>query len=108
MSTPDVDDNITGQLVDAGIPVGLATKIGALVAAAFGVVAGVTAVLHGDHTEETITSLVLAAATVWWLMKGRYDQATARASAPQTLAIGEVGELSTPPAKPRRRTSARS
>lgn len=62
---------------DSTPDVGLATKVGTLVAAIFGLVALVTAVLDGDHSQETITALVLTAVTVWTLMGGRYLQAAA-------------------------------
>lgn len=57
------------------IPVGLATRIGLIVASIFGLVSLVTAVLHGDHSQETITSMILAGVTVFILLGGRYAQA---------------------------------
>jgi hypothetical protein len=57
------------------VPVGLATRLGQIVSAIFGLIALVTAVLNGDHSQETITSLVLMTVTVVTLMGGRYLQA---------------------------------
>lgn len=57
------------------IPVGLATRLGQIVAAIFGLIALVTAVLNGDHSQETILALILSAGTVFVLMGGRYAQA---------------------------------
>jgi hypothetical protein len=57
------------------IPVGLATRVGAVVGAGFTLVGLVTAVLDGDHSQETITAMILAAVAFVTLMSGRYAQA---------------------------------
>jgi hypothetical protein len=59
------------------IPVGLASKVGAVTAAVFALVAAGTAVLHGDHSQETIAAGAVAAVTVWTFMAGRFAQAYA-------------------------------
>lgn len=61
------------------IPVGLATKLGGVVASLFALVSLVSAVLDGDHSQETVISLILAAVTVFVLMGGRYAQAALKA-----------------------------
>lgn len=79
------------------IPVGLATQLGKLGVAAFGVVALVAAVLHGDHSEETITALIGAIATLLTLMGGRYAQAAAALrDAPSLRQSGSNGSLDFP------------
>lgn len=57
------------------IPVGLATRVTAVVGAGFALVAAVTAVLNGDHSQETITFAVLSALSFFVLAGGRYAQA---------------------------------
>lgn len=57
------------------IPVGLATRLGTAVAAVFGLIALITAVLEGDHSQETIIALILAALNVFIVLGGRYAQA---------------------------------
>jgi len=42
------------------------------VAAVFGLIALVTAVLHGNHSQETITALILAAVNTFTVLGGRY------------------------------------
>jgi hypothetical protein len=67
---------------------GLATRVGQVSGAVFGLVALITAVLDGDHTAETITALVLSALSLLTLMAGRYAQAYAidrDAPAPQAV-----------------------
>lgn len=59
------------------IPKGLATTVGQVVGAAFALIALVTAVLDGDHSQETITALILSAVTFITLMAGRFAQAAA-------------------------------
>jgi hypothetical protein len=59
------------------IPEGLATKVGKYGAVLLGIVALVAAVLDGDHTEETIASLVGAVLLAVRMMDGRYKQAAA-------------------------------
>jgi ABC-type uncharacterized transport system permease subunit len=59
------------------IPIGLGTKAGLLGAAIAALYAGVTAVLHGDHTPETITGVVMAGVQIAIVVKGRTDQASA-------------------------------
>jgi hypothetical protein len=59
------------------IPKGLATQIGQIVGAAFALIALVTAVLDGDHSQETVTALILSAVTFITLMAGRFAQAYA-------------------------------
>lgn len=74
------------------IPVGLATRIGQVVAAIFGLIALATAVLNGDHSQETITALILSAVTVFVLMGGRYAQAALAllAQRPSSLVVSNV------------------
>lgn len=59
------------------VPVGLATKLGTLGAGIAGVIAGVTAVLNGDHTETTITALLISGGLVYSVVAGRMKQAAA-------------------------------
>lgn len=59
------------------IPIGFSTRVAQVVGAIFGLIALVTAVLDGDHSEETITALILAAVTVVTMLAGRYAQAVA-------------------------------
>ena len=59
------------------IPKGLATQIGQVVGAGFALVALVTAVLEGDHSQETITALILSAVTFVTLIVSRSAQAAA-------------------------------
>lgn len=61
-----------------GIPVGLATKLGQAGIAAFVLLGIITSILDGDHTPETIWSIVGALATLLTLMGGRYAQAAAQ------------------------------
>lgn len=63
--------------VDTQISKGLATQVGQLVGAAFALIALVTAVLDGDHSQETVTALILAGITFVTLMAGRFAQAYA-------------------------------
>ena len=72
-STPFPPDSQISQ----SVPKGLATIVGQVVAAVFGLIALAGAVLKGDHSEQTVTALILAAVTVWTLMAGRYAQAYA-------------------------------
>lgn len=60
------------------IPVGFATKLGVIVSALFGVATIVTAIMNGDHTEETIAALAAAVLTLYKVLDGRYNQATAQ------------------------------
>ena len=69
MNTPDPN---------AGIPVGLATKLGQIAIAVFAIIGIVTAILHGDHSSETLMSFGGAIATLVTLMGGRYLQAAAK------------------------------
>lgn len=57
------------------IPIGFSTKVGSVVSAIFGFIALVTAVLHGDHSQETITSLILSGVALFIVLGGRYAQA---------------------------------
>lgn len=70
------------------IPVGFATKFGVFATVAAAAVAAVTAILNGDHSDETIGALVTAGATAFALIKGRSEQAAsayAAAIAPQVV-----------------------
>jgi peptidoglycan/LPS O-acetylase OafA/YrhL len=53
------------------VPIGFLTKLGVVVAAIIG---GVTAVLNGDHSEETITLIASSIATVVAVVLGRSIQ----------------------------------
>ena len=59
------------------IPVGLATQLGTLGAGIAGVIAGVSAVLDGDHTEVTITTLLISGGLIFTVVQGRMKQAAA-------------------------------
>ncbi len=59
------------------IPVGLATKLGAVGAGIAGLIAGVTAILDGDHTETTITGLLISGGLIYSVVSGRSKQAVA-------------------------------
>lgn len=59
------------------IPVGFTTKLGLIVAGVSGVAALVSAIIAGDHTEETIGALVAAVIALYKVLDGRYNQATA-------------------------------
>lgn len=57
------------------IPVGLATRLMQIVGAGFAVIAGVTAVLDGDHSQTTVVALILSGVSFFVLAGGRYAQA---------------------------------
>lgn len=57
------------------IPVGLATRLLQIVGAAFAVVSGVTAIVNGEVTADTVYFAVIAAANFLTLAAGRYVQA---------------------------------
>ena len=59
------------------IPVGLGTKVGLLTASVGALVAALAAILHGDHSETTITGLIVAAITVYGVVRSRGEQAAA-------------------------------
>lgn len=59
------------------IPVGLATKLGAAIAAILGAATIIQAFLDGDHSDTTIATLAGLVLTVYKIMDGRYNQATA-------------------------------
>ncbi len=59
------------------IPVGLATKLGAAAAATFGAATFIQAFLDGDHSDTTIATLVGLIVTIYKIMDGRYNQASA-------------------------------
>lgn len=59
------------------IPVGFATKLGVIVSGLFGIAALVSAIINGDHTEETIAALAAAVVALYKVLDGRYNQATA-------------------------------
>jgi hypothetical protein len=61
----------------SAIPVGLATKLGQIITAIFLAVALVSAVLDGDHSEATVTAMILSVVSAVSLMLGRYAQAVA-------------------------------
>ena len=76
MNTPP----LAGALELAAPPpvtVGLGTKLGIVTAAAAGLIGVITAILNGDHTEETITALLVAGANVYGVVTGRMNQAAA-------------------------------
>jgi hypothetical protein len=72
------------------VPVGLLTKLGVAGAIISSAVAGVTAVLHGDHTPETITSILVAGALVYSVIRARGDQAAAALGNPALPSVGNV------------------
>lgn len=59
------------------IPVGLGTQLGTLGTVVLGFVALLTAVLHGDHSAETIAALLGAVTTLVTTIGGRMAQAAA-------------------------------
>lgn len=81
------------------IPQGLGSQIGKAVGAAFALIALVTAVLQGDHSQETITAMILSAVTFATLMAGRFAQAYAllrdAPSPQQVISTPLVAELGT-------------
>lgn len=86
--------------VETKIAKGLATHVGQVVGAAFALIALVTAVLDGDHSQETITALILSAITFVTLMAGRFAQAYAllRDTPSPTRLIASAGGIApTPP-----------
>jgi hypothetical protein len=56
------------------VPIGFLTKLGVVVAAVAAIIGGVTAVLNGDHSEETITLIASSIATVVAVVLGRSIQ----------------------------------
>jgi hypothetical protein len=88
--------------MNTNIPVGLATKLGIVVSAVFGFVAALTAVLDGDHSQETILTMILAAATVIAVIGGRMGQAAldrlgSHLGPPKGMAIAPLSEaIATP------------
>lgn len=62
---------------DFVVPTGLATKLGVYGTSVLAIVALVTAVLDGDHTPETITTLVTATIVLATTIYGRMKQAAA-------------------------------
>ena len=59
------------------IPVGLGTKLGGAGALIGVIIAAVTAILGGDHSEEMISGLAFAAINLYAVVRGRMDQAAA-------------------------------
>lgn len=57
------------------IPVGLATKIMALIGSLFGVITAVSVIAHGELSEDSVITLVLSAVSFFVLAGGRYAQA---------------------------------
>lgn len=51
--------------------------MGTLGAGIAGVIAGVSAVLDGDHTELTITTLLISGGLIYSVVRGRMEQAAA-------------------------------
>jgi hypothetical protein len=76
--TDPIVDTPESPPVEPVIPVGLSTRLLQIVGAAFAAVSAVTAVLNGDHSQETITFAVLSATSFFFLAGGRYAQAVAR------------------------------
>jgi len=58
-----------------GVPVGLSTKVGLAATAIAGITAGVAAILNGDHTEETIASIITAGIILYGVIRSRGEQA---------------------------------
>lgn len=73
----DVNDTPQSPPTPPVIPVGLGTKLGLFGTSVLAVIALVTAVLHGDHTFETLVSLAGAVALLYKVVDGRYQQAAA-------------------------------
>lgn len=59
------------------VPVGLATKLGVYGASVLYIASLVTAVLNGDHTPETLTTLATATIVLATTIYGRMKQAAA-------------------------------
>jgi len=57
------------------IPVGLGTKLGVVFASLASIAALVSAIIEGDHSEETIGAAVIAAASLWATISSRGGQA---------------------------------
>lgn len=74
------------------IPEGLATRLGKYATALLAVVAAVTAVLEGDHSQETLLAGAGAVAVLLTLMGGRFAQAAAlyRGPAAGVAVTGDV------------------
>lgn len=75
---------------DQLVSVGLLTKLGAAGAIISAGIAGVTAVLHGDHTPETVTSILVAGALVYSVIRARGDQAAAALGNPALPGVSNV------------------
>jgi hypothetical protein len=69
-----------GAALTEYIPVGLGTKLGVGVGALAALLAIVTAILNGDHSEETVSAALVAAANFYAVIRGRMDQAAAAAA----------------------------
>lgn len=73
----DVTDTPTAPPKPPVIPVGLGTQVGLAATAVQWLVALVTALLAGDHSEETITALITGGVTLATVIAGRMIQAAA-------------------------------
>lgn len=74
---PDANDTPQSPPTPPVIPVGLGTKLGLFGTTVLAVVALITAVLHGDHSLETLVALGGAVALLYKVIDGRYQQAAA-------------------------------
>lgn len=85
----------------ATIPVGLATKLGAALAAILGAATVIQAFLAGDQSDTTIATLAGLVVTVYKIMDGRYQQATAATAVTADVADVEIpGEFEPDPEEP--------
>jgi hypothetical protein len=84
---------------NSSIPVGLATKLGTLVAAISAVCAAILPLLDGDQTPEVIAVLAAGGAALYKVLDGRYQQAAARenAKAVTNVANAITDEATVPP-----------
>jgi flagellar motor component MotA len=57
------------------IPIGLATKLMAIIGSLFGLITAVSVVIHGDLSQDTVTTMILSAVSFFILAGGRYAQA---------------------------------
>jgi hypothetical protein len=67
------------------IPIGFASKLGVYSASVLAIAALVTAVLNGDHSEATLTTLAGAVITLVTTLAGRFAQAYAILRSDQSI-----------------------
>lgn len=64
------------------VPVGITTQIGLAVSALSALIGAVIAISHGDISEASLLAFANAGVTLWFVLGGRYAQAT-KAMSPQ-------------------------